>query len=281
LERNRLWLVAAGTGLLLAGFLLYLLYKNRQTKIKNIQRLKELNGKLEAQKKEISRINTILELKALRAQMNPHFIFNCMSSIQECMLTGRIEDANIYLTKLSRLLRMVLNYSDEESVPFDKELQMLTLYLQLEKVRLKNNFDFKIEIDEDILPEELQVPTLFLQPFAENAIWHGLVNKNGDRKLIIKGWIMDEMLHFSITDNGIGRKKAAELKPEGMKSQSRGIGMTRKRPSIINKTDSPHNGFIIDDLYDDNHIATGTSVKIELPLVITKINISDSYFNNR
>ena len=269
LERNRMWLAGAGIGLLMAGFLLYLLYRNRQDKIKNIQTLKELNVELEAQKEEISRMNSILELKALRAQMNPHFIFNCMSSIQECMLTGRVEDANFYLTKLSRLLRMVLNCSDEESVSLDTELQILTLYLQLEKLRLKNNFDFEIEIDEHIAADELQVPTLFLQPFAENAIWHGLVNKNGERTLTIKGWIKDDTLHFSITDNGIGRKKAAELKPEGMKNQSKGIELIQKRLSIINnKTDNSHNGFFIDDLYDANHIAAGTCVKIELPLIV-------------
>src|SRR6185295_10825540 len=101
-------------------------------KIKNIKVLEELNEKLKKQTEEISRMNSILELRALRAQMNPHFIFNCMSSIQECILTGKIDDADKYLSKLSRLLRMVLEHSEQESIPLDKELEMLELYLQLE-----------------------------------------------------------------------------------------------------------------------------------------------------
>jgi tetratricopeptide (TPR) repeat protein len=269
LEHNREWLIAAAAALLIAGFFLYTLFKNRESKIRNIQSLKELNAKLEEQKEEIVRINTTLELKALRAQMNPHFIFNCMSSIQECMLTGRIDDANTYLTKLSRLLRMVLNYSDEESISLDKELQMLTLYLQLEKVRLKNNFEFKIEMDEEIVPEELEVPALFLQPFAENAIWHGLVNKNTDRLLTIKGTIKHDTLYFIILDNGIGRKKAEELKSEAMRHPSKGISLIKKRLSIISKkTYNAQAGFTIHDLYNDEQIATGTCVEIELPLIV-------------
>ncbi|MEO8712380.1 MAG: tetratricopeptide repeat protein [Parafilimonas sp.] len=268
LERNREWLIAAAAALLIAGIFLYTLFKNHKAKIKNIQSLKELNTKLEEQKEEISRINTTLELKALRAQMNPHFIFNCMSSIQECMLTGRMDDANTYLTKLSRLLRMVLNYSDEESISLDKELQMLTLYLQLEKVRLKNNFEFKIEMDEEIVPEELEVPALFLQPFAENAIWHGLVNKNADRQLTIKGIIKQDTLYFIVLDNGIGRKKAEELKSEAIRHPSKGISLVKKRLSIISKKAyNTQAGFTIHDLYNDEQIATGTCVEIELPLI--------------
>jgi len=270
LERNREWLIAASAGLLVLAILLYALYKNHQSKIKNIQNLKELNTKLEKQKEEISRINTILQLKALRAQMNPHFIFNCMSSIQESMLTGSIEDANAYLTKLSRLLRMVLNSSDDENISLDKELQMLTLYLQLEKIRLKNNFEYSIEMSEDIVPEELQVPTLTLQPFAENAIWHGLVNKSNNRKLTIKGNIKNNALCFSIHDNGIGRKKADQLKSSTLKHQSKGIKLIEKRLSIINnKISYPHTGFVIHDLYNDEGTGTGTCVEIELPLIVS------------
>lgn len=266
LEHNKELLIGAGLFIFFLALLLYALFKNRQVKIKNIRLLKNLNVQLEKQKEEITRINTILELKALRAQMNPHFIFNCMSSIQECMLTGRVDDANTYLTKLSRLLRMVLNYSDEESVSLDIELQMLNLYLQLEKIRLKNNFDYSVEIDNEVLEEELEVPTLILQPFAENAIWHGLVNKQGERKLVIKGEIKNEMLHFTINDNGIGRVRAKELKPASALHKSKGIALVQKRLDIIKtKTNNPQTGFIILDLYN-NESSAGTSVEINLPL---------------
>jgi tetratricopeptide (TPR) repeat protein len=268
LERNKEWLIAAIAALLVAAILLYALYRNRHSKIKNIERLKDLNSKSEEQKEEIIRINSILELKALRAQMNPHFIFNCMSSIQECMLTGRLDDANTYLSKLSRLLRMVLNYSDEENISLDKELQILTLYLQLEKVRLKNNFEFTIDIDEDIASEELLIPALILQPIAENAIWHGLVNKSSNRKLTITSIIKHEFLCFYILDNGIGRKKAEELKTEAVKHVSKGIALIEKRLSIINRTHNTHAKLIMHDLYDEDHNATGTCVEIELPLMV-------------
>jgi len=269
LERNKVWLITTTAALLLAGIFLYALYKNRQSKIKNIKNLKQLNIKLEEQKEEISRINNILELKALRAQMNPHFIFNCMISIQECILMGRIDDANTYLTKLSRLLRMVLNYSDEESISLDKELQMLALYLQLEKIRLKNNFEYAIELNEEIIPEELEVPALILQPFAENAIWHGLVNKKDNRHLTIKGDIKNDVLHFSIFDNGIGRVKAEELKVQVKQHQSKGIELIKKRLSIINKkTNNTNAGFSINDLYNDDDTAAGTCVEIRLPLIV-------------
>ena len=185
------------------------------------------------------------------------------------MLTGRLEDANTYLTKLSRLLRMVLNYSDEESITLDKELQMLELYLHLEKVRLKNNFEYEIEIDDEIVAEELYVPTLILQPFAENAIWHGLVNKLDNRMLVIKGDIKNEMLHFTIHDNGIGRNKAKELKPETVKHQSKGISLIQRRLDIVrNKTNNEATGFIIHDLYDEEHTPEGTCIELDLPLEV-------------
>jgi len=163
LERNQVALAAASVLLALIGILAYLLFRNRSVKIKNIETLQQLNAQLNEQKEEITRINTLLELKALRAQMNPHFIFNCMSSIQECMLTGRLDDANTYLSKLSKLLRMVLNHSDDESVTLDTELEMLRLYLELESVRLKDGFTYQVEVDEEIFLEEVMVPSL---PFA-------------------------------------------------------------------------------------------------------------------
>ncbi|MBS1747416.1 MAG: tetratricopeptide repeat protein [Bacteroidetes bacterium] len=269
LEKNKEWLIATIAALLAAGILLFALYKNRQTKIKHIEILEVLNRRLEDQKEEIIRMNNLLEQKALRAQMNPHFIFNCMSSIQECLLTGRMDEANTYLTKLSRLMRMVLNYSDVENISLDKELQMLLLYLQLEKIRLKNNFEYTIQLSDDIVPEELEVPTLILQPFAENAIWHGLVNKKDNRHLIIEGKIMNDILLFSIIDNGIGREKSETLKKSKNTHESKAIKLVEKRLSIINKDPNyPLAGFTIQDLYDEDHNGTGTSVEIKLPLKV-------------
>jgi tetratricopeptide (TPR) repeat protein len=131
LHENKILLTAATAGLLMLAVLLYILYRNRQTKIKNIVTLNLLNAQLQEQKEAIGRYNTLLELKALRAQMNPHFIFNCMSSIQECMLMGRLDEANTYLSKLSRLLRMVLVHSDDENISLEKELEYCNYILNL------------------------------------------------------------------------------------------------------------------------------------------------------
>jgi LytS/YehU family sensor histidine kinase len=164
---------------------------------------------------------------------------------------------------------MVLNHSDEENISLDKELQMLSLYLQLEKIRLKNNFEYTIQLSDDIVPEELEVPTLILQPFAENAIWHGLVNKKENRHLSIEGKIENDVLHFSIIDNGIGRKKSELLKKMKNNHESKAIKLVEKRLSIINRNpDFPLAGYTIQDLYDEEHNAAGTSVEIKLPLKV-------------
>ncbi len=270
LQRNRIFLFVAIFGLLLLGSLLFLIYKNKEAKAKHILELELLNRQLNEQQKEINDFNTLLKLKALRSQMNPHFIFNCMSSIQECMLTGRIDDASTYLTKLSRLLRMVLNYADEENITLDKELEMLMLYLQLEKIRLKNGFEYTIEMDDEVLPEEINVPTLILQPFAENAIWHGLLNKEDNRTLSVRGRIENDMLHLSVEDNGIGRTKATQLRSAKKSHESKGLQLIEKRLLILrqqyNKTAI---GFKIHDLFTRDNLASGTNVEINLPVMPT------------
>lgn len=268
LQTNRVLLIAALACLLMLAILLYFLYRNRQAKIKNIETLKMLNKQLEEQKEEITRINTLLELKALRAQMNPHFIFNCMSSIQECMLTGRLDEANTYLSKLSRLLRMVLIHSDDENIYLDKEIEVLKLYLELESVRLKGGFSYSIEMDEDIPTEELMVPALLLQPFAENAIWHGLLNKEGERNLSITIQMKDETLCCIIKDNGIGRQQSALMNKKHKQHISKGMTLIEKRLQILKQqTGEEKTSLNITDLFTPSNEPAGTSVEIILPLI--------------
>jgi LytS/YehU family sensor histidine kinase len=252
---------------LFLGGIVYLIYKNKEGKARHIKTLEQLNAQLQQQKDEIGRMNTILQLKNLRAQMNPHFIFNCMSSIQECILLGQVDDANRYLTRLSRLLRMVLLYADEESISLDKELQMLDLYLQLESVRLKRNFEYKIEVDENIFTEEIQVPTLILQPFAENAIWHGLQHKESDRKLLIKITAEKNLLYCVIQDNGVGRAKASQMMQLKKHHQSKGLKIIKDRLQILQqKTSRNETGFKFIDLFNEINEPAGTKVQITLPL---------------
>ena len=270
LQRNTILLFASAVGLLMLGYLVFNFYKNKEAKAKHIVQLELLNKQLNEQKAAINQFNTLLQLKALRAQMNPHFIFNCMSSIQECILTGRIDDANTYLTKLSRLLRMVLNYSDDESITLDKELEMLKLYLALENVRLKGSIEYTIDMDEDLNTEDIKVPTLILQPFAENAIWHGLVNKTGERKLTIKINTTNDSLHCSIEDNGIGRTNASALKKINKDFESKGMKLIEKRLTILKqKYPQTQTGFTVQDLHNDTQESTGTRVEIILPLTLS------------
>lgn len=267
LQRNTVLLISSLFVLIALSTLSLSFYRNKESKAKHIKELEILNQQLLLQKEEISRINAILELKALRARMNPHFIFNCMSSIQECMLTDRISDANTYLAKLSRLLRMVLMHSDDESITLKKELEIITLYLQLESLRLKDGFSFSIQCDPEMDTDDIKVPALLLQPFAENAIWHGLVHKPTDRKILIKIDEQDNMLHCIIEDNGIGRQAANLLNSNRKNHHSLGLSMTERRLSILNDQSGIVNAkIIIHDLVDTSGGGIGTLAELFLPM---------------
>jgi tetratricopeptide (TPR) repeat protein len=261
LGRNRGWLVAAGIGLFLLAILLLVVYRNRRVKIKNI-------AMLEKQGREIYRMNNILEIRALRAQMDPHFIFNCMASLQELIWANKNDEADDYLSKFSRLLRMVLENSENNTVSLDKELDMLRRYLDLESIRLKEKFVYQINVEEDLFTEAIDVPTLIIQPFAENALWHGLMNKEDDRLLKIEIRTEDEMLICTIEDNGIGRQKSGENKKDGRSRHvSKGIKIIEERLRIVREqTRSNETGVVVTDLFNDLQEACGTRVMIRIPI---------------
>jgi LytS/YehU family sensor histidine kinase len=184
------------------------------------------------------------------------------------MLTGRLDEANIYLSKLSRLLRMVLVHSDDENITLSKELEMLSLYLELESLRFKGSFLYNIDVDEEIVTEDILVPALILQPFAENAIWHGLLKNHDNRQLNICIRLKQEMLQCIIRDNGIGRAKAASLKSKHSKNDSRGVKLIEKRIKILkDQLQEPDTAIHITDLYDLNNEPEGTKVEIILPII--------------
>lgn len=267
LQRNTVLLISSLLVLTALGVLTIFFYRNKEAKARHIVELEKLNKQLQEQKEEISRINSILELKALRARMNPHFIFNCMSSIQECMLTGRTADANLYLTKLSKLLRMVLMYSDDESITLEKELEILQLYLQLENLRLKNGFTYTIACEDDLDTADIKVPALLLQPFAENAIWHGLVHKQGNKNINIKITEKGKVLYYVVEDNGIGRSAAASLQAQKKGYQSMALLMTERRLAILNDQHETNvSRLIITDLKSKSGDAEGTKVELSIPL---------------
>ena len=114
--------------------------------------------------------------------MNPHFIFNSLNSIQQYILNGEIDNANKYLSKFSKLIRLVLHYSEYNFISLEEEINMLELYLSVEKTRFGNSFEYKILIEDELETEEIKIPNLMIQPFVENAIWHGLMHKTGEKK---------------------------------------------------------------------------------------------------
>ena len=259
LIRNRGWLVAAGIALLLLSVLLVVLFRNRRSKIKSIIIL-------EKQSAEILRMNNILEIKALRAQMDPHFIFNCMASLQSLIWQNKNDDADSYLSKFSRLLRMVLENSENNSVSLDIELDMLKRYLDLECIRLKEKFIYEINVDEELFTEAIEVPTLIIQPFAENALWHGLMNKETDRKLIIDVRAEEDMLVCFIEDNGVGRQSAKEKKEKAHQHISKGIKIIEERLRIVREqTHNVETGVEVTDLFTASQQPCGTRVLIRIP----------------
>jgi hypothetical protein len=207
-----------------------------------------------------------LEMQALRAQMNPHFIFNCLSSINNFVLKNETEEASDYLTKFSRLIRTVLNNSKKSFISLEDELEMLRLYLEMESLRFKGSFIYYIHREEKIDPAAIFIPPLLIQPFVENAIWHGLLHKADPGRLDISVKVEKNILICIIEDNGVGRShaRAPENKPVEMK-KSMGIQITRQRLSLINGTaEIAGNDFIIEDLFDDFGHAAGTKVILRL-----------------
>ncbi len=185
-----------------------------------LQRAKIRRTKRE-QKLLFSRQLLETELKALRAQMNPHFIFNCLNSIQAFILRENRLDATNYLQKFSRLIRLILDNSQKTSNTVEDETEILSLYLELEKLRLKNKFDFEINISEEIDSSFTEIPSMVIQPLVENSIWHGLmhIEDKGILKVAFKKG--DHQLTCIVEDNGIGREKSKAMKPQnGKKHES-------------------------------------------------------------
>ncbi|MEP6464895.1 MAG: two-component regulator propeller domain-containing protein [Parafilimonas sp.] len=206
-----------------------------------------------------------LEMQALRSQMNPHFIFNCLSSINRFVLMNETEAASDYLTKFSRLIRMVLNNSKKSLISLEDELEMLKLYIDMERLRFKNGFDYSINLDDDVEYQNIFIPPLLFQPFAENAVWHGLMHKQGHGQLNIQLSIAGNILNFVMEDNGVGRNAANEERSKSAeKTKSLGLQITKDRLSLINGYVSEKTFFEIVDLHDEKGNASGTRVLLKI-----------------
>ncbi|WP_340075342.1 histidine kinase [Leptobacterium sp. I13] len=207
--------------------------------------------------------NNLLSLKSLRSQMNPHFIFNALNSVNNFIAKNDERSANRYLSEFSALMRSVLENSEEDFIPLAKEIELLKLYTKLEHSRFMDKFDYDIQIDANVAIASFQIPPMLLQPYIENAIWHGLRYKESKGNLKIHfSQSNPEEIRVIIEDDGIGRKKSTELKTKNQKKQqSKGMGNIKKRIAILNDMYKNKVSVRIEDVFEDG---TGTRVILTL-----------------
>lgn len=208
--------------------------------------------------------NNLLALKSLRSQMNPHFIFNALNSVNSFIATNDERTANKYLSDFSQLMRSVLENSEEDFIPLKKEIELLQLYTKLEHFRFQDKFEYSINVDETINVEEFEIPPMLLQPYIENAVWHGLRYKNekGHLKIAIQPKSQDEIT-ITITDDGIGRTRSKQMKTENQKKQnSKGMNNIKKRVAILNEMYKDKVDVMIDDFQASED--TGTKVIVTI-----------------
>lgn len=209
-----------------------------------------------------------LELKALRAQMNPHFIFNALNSIQHFIMNSDEDGATKYLNKFARLIRFILNNTERSTVSLEEEVDSLRLYIDLEVLRFENKFTYVIRIDSELNLDFYEVPTMLIQPYVENAILHGLVPKKTPGHLDIEFRADAHHIICTITDDGIGRKASREMKDRSAKPHHRSMGMriTHDRLELLNNVQNSNLSVSITDLTDNSGNAAGTKVQIFIPI---------------
>ena len=263
LQQNR-FLFASILGLALVGVVLV---RNILLKKRNESNLRKLaESELQIQKLESKRQLSELEMQVLRTQMNPHFIFNSLNSINRFILQNKKAQATEYLTQFSRLVRMILQDSKSKSIPLRRELESLELYLSLEALRFDNHFLYKITIGDDVDTSTLRVPPLIIQPYAENAVWHGLMHKKEGGQLKIDVAVEDQFLLIKIVDDGIGRKQAASLAEQpNADHKSMGLDITSQRIAMTHG-EMKLQSVIINDLVGPEGEPCGTEVILKLPV---------------
>jgi ligand-binding sensor domain-containing protein len=247
--RTLILLALAGVG--------YAFYRYR---ISQVRREEQLKASFDKQLAEVS-------MMALRAQMNPHFLFNSLNSINHFIVKNRAEEASEYLTKFSRLIRLILSNSKSPTVTLAKELEALRLYIQMEQLRFGHRFDFRIDVEEDVETEYIEIPPLLIQPYVENAIWHGLLHKDGTGHLLLRLYQEDPFLYVIIQDDGVGRQKARALKSKSAtQNKSMGMQITSDRVVMLNKLTDKDASVEITDMEDTMGNATGTKVVLKIPV---------------
>lgn len=249
LRKNRTTLLISSLAVVLLAGILYILYRQFQ---------------LKSEKKVLT-----LEQSMLRSQMNPHFLFNSLNSIKLYIINNETKNAVHYLNKFSKLVRKILDASSMKEISLADELETVELYMNIENIRFSNEIDFSIRIDEGIDPHNIKIPSLILQPFLENSLWHGLSSKEGEKKISIQISRKNQwFITIAIIDNGVGREMAERIKKSKvLKRKSLGINITKER--LANFSKDYQNSFDVEllDLYDANGKPTGTKVVLQIPTI--------------
>ena len=246
--------------LLLITYFAYSLYRYRILQIRNEAKLKS----------EFEKQLANVEMNALRAQMNPHFLFNCLNSIDSYIIKNETKKASEYLNKFARLIRLILQNSRSNYVNLKDEIEALDLYMNMESLRFRNKFDYEIKVGEELDVDSIDVPPMLIQPYIENAIWHGLMHKrDGDKgKVELKLNRLNGSLRCIVEDNGIGREKAMEIRARknNRRKKSMGMRITHDRIQMINKMFDSKTSVEIVDLKDNKGEAIGTRVELYIPI---------------
>jgi tetratricopeptide (TPR) repeat protein len=247
IKNRNFWIIVIVTLILLMS-ILYFLYRQRL---------------LEKQKRILT-----LEQDVLRTQMNPHFIFNALNSIKHYIINNEQKNAVHYLNKFSKLVRKILESSTLKEVSLAEELETMDLYMNIENIRFSNEIKYITDIDKNLELTKIKVPPLVLQPFLENALWHGLSSKKGTKKISLTIFKPSkEFIEINIEDNGIGRKASAVIKANKViNRKSIGIALTKERLNNFIKDFKNPFSLIFNDLVDDENIAKGTKVILKIPI---------------
>ena len=250
-----------------------IVFRNITLKRRNEKQRLEYNLELqkiesEKAKAELQQQSSELEMQALRSQMNPHFIFNSLNSINRFILQNNRAQASEYLTKFSKLVRMILQNSQSSLITLESELEALKLYLEMESLRFNYHFSYKISVPNDLDISVLKVPPLIIQPYAENAIWHGLMHKEEKGQLDIEVSQENNYLFLKITDDGIGREQAATRAVKSVTNhKSMGLRITAGRIAMIQNSNGNESPIMINDLVNTDGNAAGTEVIIKIPVI--------------
>ncbi|HEX3166674.1 MAG TPA: histidine kinase, partial [Chitinophagaceae bacterium] len=227
-------------------------------RIRNVRKQEREKGKIEKQILE-------LEAKALRAQMNPHFIFNCLNSIKSLIQQHEEEKSVIYLTTFSKLIRTLFNNADKKEISLYDEIETCKLYLQLEAMRFDSKFSYTVNVDENIDLKAIQIPALIVQPFIENAIWHGIVPSNNGGHISLDVGKQDSIVEIIVDDNGIGRETSLQNKSaSNIAHQSKGVNLTQSRLELNNLLQQRQAKLETIDKKDEHGAPIGTMVIIKI-----------------